>query len=151
MAAPGLGAARSARASRAAIAAAAPARGASVRTEHELRDVTARLKGIGAFAAERRSATRFMAQLTEALPADVQLVTVRLDSAGGNLVALTGRAAQVVTQLETMNGVDAPEVVGPVTREQVAGREKERVSVRFRWSRQEGKPAPAATQTRLVP
>ena len=150
-AAPGLAGARSARESRAEIAAAAPARGATARTENELRSVTTRLTELGAFAVDRRSATRFMAQLTEALPADVQLVTVRLDSAGGNLVALAARAAQVVTQLETLDDVDAPEVVGPVTREQVAGREKERVTVRFRWSRREAKPAPATTQKEALP
>lgn len=149
MAAPGLAAARSARTARAAIAAAAPARGASVRTEHELRSVTTRLTELGTFAAQRRSATRFLAQLTEALPADVQLVTVRLDSAGGNLVALAARAAQVVTQLETMGEVDAPEVVGPVTREQIAGREKERVTVHFRWSRA-ATPTQAAAQREAI-
>ena len=132
--APGVAALRSAGIAREAIAAMAALRGASAREETELRHVTAALAEAGAFAAQRRSPMRFLAALTSGIPPEVQLVTLRLDSAGGNLVALATRAGQVVAQLEEMPDVSAPEVVGPVTREQIGGREKERVAVRFRWA-----------------
>lgn len=132
--APGVAALRSAGTAREAIATMAAVRGASTREEAELRRVTAALAEAGAFAAQRRSPMRFLAALTSGLPPDVQLVTLRLDSAGGNLVALATRAGQVVAQLEEMPDIGAPEVVGPVTREQIGAREKERVAVRFRWA-----------------
>jgi hypothetical protein len=34
-----------------------------------------------------------------------------------------------------MDDLEAPEIVGPVTREYVGQQEKERVTIRFRWRR----------------
>ncbi|HYW08757.1 MAG TPA: hypothetical protein VE913_17480 [Longimicrobium sp.] len=97
--------------------------------------VTAALVEVAAFDAARRSPTLFLAELTRALPEGSALVAVRVDSAGGNLVALAPRAAGVLVPLERMAGVDGPEIVGPVTQETVAGQAVERVSVRFRWAK----------------
>lgn len=149
--APGVAALRSASTAREALAAIAPSRGASANAEAELRRVTAALADLGAFAAQRRSPMRFLARLTSGLPPEVQLVTLRLDSAGGNLVALATRAGQVVAQLEDMPDVSAPEVVGPVTREQIGGREKERVAVRFRWATAGPKAARETAEPEVTP
>jgi hypothetical protein len=48
-------------------------------------------------------------------------------------VVLAPRGGALLTRLERVSGVAAPEIVGPVTREKPGGREVERVTVRFRW------------------
>jgi hypothetical protein len=50
-------------------------------------------------------------------------------------VAFTPRAGALLTRLETVPGLAAPEITGPVTRETAGGHEVERVTVRFRWSK----------------
>ena len=149
--APGVAALRSAGIAREAVATMAPSRGESARDEAELRRVTAALAEADAFAVQRRSPMQFLAALTRGLPPEIQLITLRLDSAGGNLVSLASRAGQVIAQLEAMPGVSAPEVVGPVTREQIGAREKERVAVRFRWATAEQTAARAAAAPEVSP
>lgn len=87
-----------------------------------------------AFEASRRSTTTLLADLTRALPKEAALVAFRIDTAGGTLVALGTRAAQVMTALEAVKEIASPEIVGPVTRETMGGREVERVTVRFRFA-----------------
>lgn len=98
----------------------------------QLQSASAALSEIALFAARRRSPSLLLADLTRALPARSALVTLRVDSSGGSLVALAPRAETVLTALEKVPGLGGTEVVGPVTREVVLGREVERVSVRFR-------------------
>jgi hypothetical protein len=109
---------------------AAPRRAALV-ADAELRRVTAGLAQVAEFDAARRPAATLLAELTRALPDGAALVALRIDSAGGGLVAVAPRAAAVLMPLERVDGVRAPEVVGPVTREVLAGREVERVTVKF--------------------
>jgi hypothetical protein len=97
----------------------------------ELRRVTAALDEVAAFDASRRPATTLLAELTRALPDGAAMVALRIDSAGGSLVAVAPRAPAVLMPLERVPGIRAPEIVGPVTREVLGGREVERVTVRF--------------------
>lgn len=113
------------------IAAVQDRRRAAAETERELARVTAALAEAAAFDAKRYSATLLLADLTAALPAGSAVVAFRADTAGGSVVALAPRAAAVVQPLERVPGIVAPEIVGPVTREALAGRELERVTVRF--------------------
>lgn len=113
------------------VAAVQERRRAAAEIERELERVTAALGEGAAFAANLYSPTLLLADLTAALPAGSALVAFRVDSAGGSLVALAPRAAAVVQPLERVPGVVAPEIVGPVTREHSAGREIERVGIRF--------------------
>lgn len=99
--------------------------------EAELRRVTAALAEVAAFDASRRPTTVLLAELTRALPDGAAMVALRVDSAGGSLVAVAPRAPAVLMPLERVPGVRVPEIVGPVTREVMAGREVERVTVRF--------------------
>jgi hypothetical protein len=100
-------------------------------SERELARVTEALAEAAAFDAGRYSPTLLLADLTAALPPGSAIVAFRVDTAGGSVVALAPRAAAVVRPLEKVPGLVAPEIVGPVTREALAGRELERVTVRF--------------------
>lgn len=113
------------------IAAVQDRRRAASETERELARVTRALAEAAAFDAARYSPTLLLADLTAALPAGSAIVAFRADTADGSVVALAPRAAAVVRPLEKVPGVVAPEIVGPVTREALAGRELERVTVRF--------------------
>ena len=131
--APGLAGARAGREAERTLRAIAGERAKVVRDEADLRDITSALNEAAAFHRSRRSPVVFLASLADLLPPTAQLVAVRLDTAGGNLVALAPRAGDVISRLERLDGVEAPEAVGPVTREYVGQQEKERVTVRFRW------------------
>lgn len=131
--APGVAATRASRQAERSLHALGPARGAVVRTESDLRRVSAALDEVGAFADRRRSALGFLASMSDALPPTAQLVAMRLDSAGGHLVALSPRAGDALSRIERLSDIEAPEIIGPVTREYVGQQEKERVTIRFRW------------------
>ncbi|HEU4882496.1 MAG TPA: hypothetical protein VFT45_09635 [Longimicrobium sp.] len=113
------------------IAAVQDRRRAAADTERELARVTDALAEAAAFDVGRYSPTLLLADLTAALPTGSAIVAFRVDTAGGSVVALAPRAAAVVRPLEKVPGIVAPEIVGPVTREALAGRELERVTVRF--------------------
>lgn len=104
---------------------------AATETERELARVTEALAEAAAFDVGRYSPTLLLADLTAALPPGSALVAFRADTAAGSVVALAPRAAAVVQPLEKVPGIVSPEIVGPVTRETIAGRELERVTVRF--------------------
>lgn len=133
--APGVSALRAARLAESALRELGPARLAATRSESDLRRVSAALDEVAGFETQLRSPTAFLADLAGALPPTAQLVAVRLDSAGGNLIALAPRAGDALSRIERMDTVDEPEIVGPVTREHVGQVEKERVTIRFRWRR----------------
>jgi hypothetical protein len=100
-------------------------------TERELERVTQALAEAAAFDADRYSPTLLLADLTAALPQGSAVVAFTADTANGSVVALAPRAAAVVQPLEKVPGIVAPEIVGPVTREALAGRDLERVTIRF--------------------
>jgi hypothetical protein len=133
-AAPGFGAQIDrARASRDLALLSATARDAAGADE-ELRRMSRALAESDAFAASRRSPTELLGGLALALPAGAALVLLRVDSAGGTLVMLAPHAARAIAALDSVPGITAPEIVGPVTRETIANRAVERVTVHFRLS-----------------
>jgi hypothetical protein len=118
---------------------------AAVDTDRELARVTGALWEAAEFGRNHYSPTLLLADVTAALPAGSALVSFQADSVSGSLVALALRAAAIVQPLEKVAGVTAPEIVGPVTREGLQGRELERVTIRFAIdpSRREGRPREA--------
>jgi hypothetical protein len=104
----------------------------AIEVRQRVEQVTLALDEVARFSEARRSPLALLAALTAALPAASAIVTLKVDSAGGTIVALAPRAALIVTQLEAVEAIVAPEITGPVSREIVAGRELERVTVRFR-------------------
>ena len=125
------------------IAAVQDRRRAAADTERELERVTDALAEAAAFDHKRYSPTLLLADLTAALPPGSAAVAFRADTAGGSVVALAPRAAAVVRPLEKVPGIVAPEIVGPVTREALAGRELERVTIRFGLDLERRRAAPA--------
>jgi hypothetical protein len=107
-------------------------RRAAMLLESELATTTAALAELSALAASRRSFTMMLAELTRVLPTESAIVAFRADSTSGSIVALAARGGAVLSALEEAEGLVTPEIFGPVTREIVAGRELERVTIRFR-------------------
>jgi hypothetical protein len=130
--APGIAAMRASHVAEARLAQLAPRRAAAVGVEIEVARVSAALAEVSAFDAKRRSRTLFVAGLSDALGEESAVVALRIDSAGGSIVVIAPRAAPVLARLERVAGVGATEIVGPVTKELVASRELERVTIRFR-------------------
>ena len=130
--APGLAARRTEHIARMNLASLARTRREVAIEERELARMTGALAEVSAFDSTRLVTTTLLTNVSRALPEGSALVTFRVDSAGGNVVALGPRAAQVLSALEHVPGLGAPEMVGPVTREIADGREVERVTIRFR-------------------
>jgi hypothetical protein len=124
-----LAAAGDAAAQRLARSAAVRARAGTARSD--LDEVSGALAQVSTFAASRRSPVLLLAAIGHALPPGSALVSFHVDTAAGSLVALTPRAATVVSALETVPGLATPEIAGAVTQEVASGRRVERVNVRF--------------------
>ena len=129
--APALAAGATGRRARAELASIATHRAEAARVHGNLALVTAALAEVASLAQGRRSSLELLAQLTAVLPEGSAITTLRVDSTRGTIVVLTARATEVVSQLDTIGLLVTPEIVGPVTREVISGRELERVTVRF--------------------
>jgi hypothetical protein len=101
--------------------------------EADLAHVTTALEEVAAFDRDRHPATLLVHDLARALPVGGALVTLRVDSVGGTLVALAPRAAALIERLEHVSSLSTPSFIGPVTREVAANSEVERVAIRFAW------------------
>lgn len=132
LAAPGVAASFAERSAMARLTELAPTRRDIAFAEREFVKLTSALSEVAAFDQPRYPMTPLLADLTRALPDESSLVALRVAREAGNLVALTPRAAAVITKLETVPGIEGAEIVGPVTRELLAGKTLERVTVRFR-------------------
>lgn len=107
---------------------------AALARERALEATTTLLTELDAFARDRRSATLLLADLAHALPTASAMVDLQVDSAGGTLVALAPRAADVVKAVDALPTLSGVAIVGPVTRETAGTREVERVTLRFRFA-----------------
>jgi hypothetical protein len=132
MMAPSIHAYRESSTARREIAAAARARYDAVIAERSLSDVTDRLRDLGEYASSRRSITMLLGDLSRAIPEKGAMTAFRVDSSSVTVVVLAPKSGDVLTGLEKISYIVAPEVTGPVTREIVGGRELERLTVRFR-------------------
>lgn len=113
------------------LASLGPLRASIAAAEREVEKVTSALDEVATFDQSRYSVTVLLRDLTGALPEGSAVITIRLTRASGTVVALAPRASAVVTKVEGIRGIEAVEIVGPVTREVVAGKALERVSIRF--------------------
>jgi hypothetical protein len=116
------------------LAAIAPRARQAERAEVDLWRISEALSAVAMFDRSRRSPTQFLAQLTRALPEGSVLVTVRFDSVGGAVVVLAPHAASTLASLDSVAGIAAPQIIGPVTKEVVGARELDRATVQFRLS-----------------
>lgn len=107
----------------------------AAREAHELAVVTRDLGQIAAFSRNRIPTSLLLDAVADALPDGAALSTVRVDTAGVDLVVLSQRTADVLDAVGDLPGTAAPALVGPVSREGVAGRELERATIRLRLDR----------------
>ena len=106
--------------------------GPAARAAHDLRVVTIALDAIGRFANSRRSMLLVLGELVRMFPDSTTIATLRVDSAGGSLVALAPSAARVLSQLHTTT-IDV-QVAGAITPAIVDGTALQRLPLRFRFS-----------------
>lgn len=99
--------------------------------ENEFERITSALQELEALAGSRRPALLLLAELTRALPEETALVKLELAGETGSLVALTPRAAHVLSALQDAPGVVSPQIAAPIAPETVGERERERISIRF--------------------
>ena len=110
----------------------APTASAALAEESELRKFEGALAEYGRMRRPaERPMTRFLAQLAALLPDSAALIALRIDGAGGQLSLLGPSIAGVLARLERWALISSPQIVGSITRELVAGQERERATVRF--------------------
>jgi Tfp pilus assembly protein PilN len=134
-----------------ALAALARQRRAAEAAESDLVHVSRALDEVAAFDSDRHPATLLLNDLARVLPTGGALVTLRVDSAGGTLVALAPRAAILIERMEHVAGLTTPTFVGPVTREVAGGSEVERVAIHFNWAGASARAAMRATNAGKTP
>jgi hypothetical protein len=139
------------------IATLGPARTRALTGERRLTEAARMLTAASEFERGRTSVTWLLRQLVDALPANVAIVSLRMDSAAVTLSALANHATDVVRGVQDMPGASNVEIIGPITFENAAagsnagvgqgvtGAGLERVTIRFRLA-----PDPADLRTPLV-
>ena len=96
-------------------------------------DATTGALGVLHSASDRSGTAVFLASLARALPDSAFLVTLRIENDGQVLLSgYATHATQVPPALERARLLTAPVFDGPVTRESVAGHERERFTIRGR-------------------
>ncbi len=103
-----------------------------IREEAELRRLNRDLGNAANFSRRRVSTTLLLGAITQALPAEAAITTLRIDTANVDLVALSPRTAAVVDALSDVPNVASPTIIGPVSRETIGPRELERATIRLR-------------------
>jgi hypothetical protein len=104
-------------------------------TQAELRRVDDALGVAARFAAERGRVTRVLAALSEAAPESTAILDLRVDSVEGSFSAIAPHVAELLPAMATVGAIGAPQIVGSVTRETIAGARLERGAFRFRRPR----------------
>lgn len=104
---------------------------AAVNARGELDHMSRALGEIATFAERRHSRVFLLAALTRALPAEVALASIHVDTVSGTMVIVAPRIAGALAALDSVHAVDKLAIVGPVTKEIANGKEVERASVRF--------------------
>jgi hypothetical protein len=105
------------------------------RTQGELRRVTSQIEAVSRFQVDRGGITLLLGALARTLPESTAVVSLRVDSLEGSVVALALHATEIVPQLVRLDRVLSPRVVGSITTEVVGGARLERVTIRFRRPR----------------
>lgn len=102
--------------------------------ERELAQLQSRALVLSTFGAGARSLTAFVSQIAAAMPKSSFLVTLRTDSAGGSAIAIGARPEDVIRAIQLASGIAAVDVAGPITREDVLGQPRQRLTIRFSWA-----------------
>ena len=106
-----------------------------VSVQTELRRVSDALDRVATLAVDRGSITRILGALSQATPESTAILDLRLDSTQGSFTAIAPNVADVLPALANAAEIVAPQIVGSVTRETIAGVRLERAAFRFRRPR----------------
>lgn len=98
----------------------------------ELGRISRDLATVASFSSHRVSASLILGGITEALPAEAALTTVRMDTTGVDVVTLSPRTAAVTDALGDVPEITIPSIIGPVSRETIGAHELERATIRMR-------------------
>ena len=104
-------------------------------TQSELRRVSDALDGSGRSIFGRGRITRTFGALSAAIPESTAILDIRFDSVEGTFSAIAPNVADVLPALADVGEIVAPQIVGSVTRETIAGVRLERAAFRFRRPR----------------
>lgn len=94
--------------------------------------VSEALASIAVFTAGRGQLTRTLGALSQEIPESTAILDIRVDSAEGSFAAIAPNIADVLPALVDVTEIAAPQIVGSVTRETIAGARLERAAFRFR-------------------
>jgi hypothetical protein len=83
------------------------------------------------FARRRISTALLLGAITQALPAEAAITTLRIDTTTVDVVTLSPRTAAVIDALADVPSLATPTIIGPVSRETVGPRELERATIRL--------------------
>lgn len=99
--------------------------------EAELGRISRDLASAAKFSRHRGSTALLLGAITQALPAEATVTTMRIDTANVDLVVLSPRTAAVVDAMSDVANIVAPTIIGPVSREMVGAHELERATLRL--------------------
>lgn len=116
----------------AAVRAIATVSDSGMREEAELGQLNRDLASAANFSRHRVSTALLLGAITEVLPEEAAITTLRIDTANVDIVTVSTRTAAVVDALSDVANLAAPTIVGPVSRETVGARELERATIRLR-------------------
>ena len=103
-----------------------------VSVQSELRRVSDALDRIATLAVDRGKITRILGALSQATPESTAILDLPLDSTQGAFTAIAPNVADLLPALADAAEIAAPQIVGSVTRETIAGVRLERAAFRFR-------------------
>lgn len=126
---------RETRADSAAVRALAATADTAAQDARELASARRDLHRVADFSNARASATLLLGQIAATLPATAVISTIHIDTVAVELVVLSPRTADVIDALGDVPGLSPPLVIGPVSREVVAGHELDRATVRATFTR----------------
>ncbi len=98
-----------------------------------LQQTTSSIEQIEHFAESRRSICKLLRDITKALPDSTAITTLRVDSIGVALTAVSPHVADIVPALTSVSGAVMPQLAGAATREMIGGARLERATLRFRF------------------
>jgi hypothetical protein len=101
------------------------------RLHRDLSQTTATLNRLSGFNASRGRMTRTLAAVSQSTPESTAIIAFHLDSADGGFTMIAPRVADVLPELNGIDGIIGPRIVGAVTRETQGGVHVERAAVRF--------------------
>jgi hypothetical protein len=105
---------------------------ADIRVAQLSRVSTEALERIRAFEGAQKSTALLIGRLTRTLPESTAVVSMRVDSIAGSIVAIAPVGTELLPEIAALPGIRGPKIVGALTRETVGGVRVQRTAIAFR-------------------